>query len=116
MSDHVEPEIPDGDALVPLYTQQMLVAKTGEFKSRLYDRALIFMSDQRSRTLTERNVVDAYDELTAIQSSSRLRRCVGDGTMIVGGIFLPLGDTHWLLSLAGVALVAAGLYIREWNK
>jgi hypothetical protein len=101
---------------VPFETVRAHRSIVNQFSRDLVARAKVHMRARGSQTLlTDTDLACARQEMLQRSSSSRVRRCMGDGALIAGGIFIPLWSTSPILSLAGVLVCALGLYIREWD-
>ncbi|HUY87821.1 MAG TPA: hypothetical protein VMV10_03710 [Pirellulales bacterium] len=90
-----------------------------EFKQVLYARSVQNARHRGSLTVTESDVQQAFRSLLTEPKSAKIRRAVGDAFLIFGGAMfsLPFGaDYPWLLAVSGVALVGAGLFVREWTE
>ena len=99
---------------VPLATQRAHDGFMKRFGSMLDELATLIMRQRNSATLTEADYDDAFRQLTRHNSPTRLQRAMGDGLLVIGGIFIPLWPTSPLLTVGGVVMGLAGLYVREF--
>lgn len=90
------------------------------FKRELFNRALYRMRQRESKIMTETDIQAAYADLTVPSRASTMRRVIGDLAMIVGGCLVPLvlatggvRPVDWAATIAGVVLIAVGIYVRE---
>jgi hypothetical protein len=63
--------------------------------------------------MTDSDVKRAYDSIAAAGPRGLLRRCVGDGAMIVGAALVPMWATHGMITVLGMVILGLGIFIRE---
>ena len=101
---------------VPDEVVQALHRTNGLLWGELINKSRNAMIQRKSKVMSDTDVAEAFRDMSRPRHVDLVQRCVGDGMMIAGAVLIPLWDKSCILTIAGILIVAAGLYIREFTK